>query len=430
MPQNTCEIIAVYNALLRDYMEWGMQLVLSGLNKIVKYIASTIIGLLALAIVVVLITVLTKVYENSGNVKNDVYVLEVKDCAGVSDDRRNCFVTASDEHTFLFSEHVIYGYSEGKLITVKDLGQEDIEYMVATDKYLIYYTGDAITYRINIETREEDILFEDLFVDGIYVNGNDYFISGGGSHKEENKETYFHETYLFEDDEIEGIKLGTYLEEYDEIEECLAGYELVLKGEYGNYTIYGGHKKGSTSNVLAFVQTEDELCLFGKQAVYLLDGRLLSFDGREYVFDGKSYEIQILYDERVGVFANLSTLYDDKIYALCQVGTGYTAGKPNPTRNKYDVLVQISPIDGEEKIIYKTDKTKSRIVGFDMPNNVIYLYNSDGEVCRTDLSTNEETVLMDGISEENRIYFEWCADRLFVFEEEDSFDYKFIGAVQ
>ena len=329
----------------------------SGLNKILKCIASTIIALLALVTVVVLTTALIKFYGSSGNVKNDVFVLEVKDRAGLSDDRRNCFVTASAERIFLFSEHVIYEYSEGDLITVKDLGQEDIEYMVATDKYLIYYTGNAITYRINIETGEEDILFEDLFVDGIYVNGNDYFISGGGSHKEENKETYFHETYLFEDDEIEGIKLGTYLEEYDEIEECLAGYELVLKGEYGNYTIYGGHKKGSTSNVIAFVQTEDGLCLFGKKAVYLLDGRLLSFDGREYVFDGKSYEMQILHNESVGVFASLSTLYDDKVYALCQVGNGYTAGKPNPISNKYDVLVQISPTDGEEKIIYKTDRS-------------------------------------------------------------------------
>lgn len=410
-----------------------MQLVSLGFNKlfkkIIKGIGITVIALLTLIIVVVLTTILTKVFESSGNVKNDVYVLAVKDCAGLSEDRLSCFVTASSEHIFLFSENIIYEYSDGNIITVKDLGQEDIEYMVATDKYLIYYTGNAVTYRIDIETGKEVILFDNLFVDGIYVNGNDFFISGGGVYKENNKDTHFHETYLFENDDIEGKKLETYLEECNVTDECLAGYDVVLKGEYGNYTIYGGQKKGSSSNVIAFVQTEDGLCLFGKQAVYMLDGSLLSFNSREYVFAGKSYEMQILDDERVGVFASLSTLYDDKIYALCQVGNGYTAGKPNPIRNKYDALVQISPIDGEEEIIYKTDHTKNRIVGFDMSSNVIYLYNFDGEVCRMDLSTQKETVLMDGISKQNRLYFEWCADRLFVFEDDGSFNYKFIGAV-
>lgn len=411
-----------------------MQLVLLGLSKllkkIIKCIVLFIIALLGLIAVVILTTFLSKVFDGTGNVKNDVYVLEVKDCAGLNNDRPNCFVTASDDRIFLFSGHVIYEYSEGDLVAVKDLGEKNIKYMAATDKYLIYSTGDSRTYRLDIETKETIILFEYLIIDGIYVNGDDYFISVTGEYKDSDM-AYFSETYLFEDDETEGIKLGTYLEECDETEECLAGYEVVLKGEYENYTIYGGNKKGSSNNYMAFVQTQDGLCLLGKQAVYLLDGRLLSFDGREYVFDSKLYEMKILRDEVVGVFASLSTLYDDKIYALCQVGNGYTAGKPNPITNKYDALVQISPVDGEEKIIYKTDKTKCRIVGFDMPNNVIYLYNSDGEVCRMDLSTKEETVLMDGISGENQLYFEWCADRLFVFEEETAYgyNYKFIGAV-
>lgn len=80
--------------------------------------------------------------------------------------------------------------------------------------------------------------------------------------------------------------------------------------------------------------------------------------------------------------------------------------------------------------MYKTNGAKNRIVGFDMSTEVVYLYNSDGKVCCVDLATNQETILPDDVFGRNRLYFEWCGDRLFVFKDTGAFDYEFVGAVK
>lgn len=404
-----------------------MQSVSSGLSKFQKQVICTtaiVITLLAL------VMILPLVFRSTGNVKYDIYVLDVKDGGSQSVNTSEGFVAASSEHTFLFSGHIIYEYFDGKLDAVKDLGQENIQYMAVTDDYLIYYTtGSDMTYRMDIETREEIGILEYMVVDGIYVYGNDYFISVAGKYKDSER-TYFSETYLFEGDDVKGIKLETFLKENDVTTERLAGYEVMLKGEYGRYTIYGGRVHGSSTDMISFVETEDGLCLLENQAVYVFDGKLLSFGRNEYVLDGETYTLYTLREESVGVFASLTARYGDKIYTLYQVGTGYTAGKPNPITNKYDVLVQISPVEGKEDVIYKTNGAKERIVGFDMTKEVVYLYNSDGEVCSVDLETNQETVLLDNVFGRNRLYFEWCGDRLFVFKDTEAFDYEFVGAVK
>lgn len=383
-----------------------------------------IIGILFIIVVLFAMQHILVYSIRDNHINRDIYILSTKGSYEYSPTEKDNFVVANSEKIYICFADKVYEYVDDDNLNLFIKCEAKPTHMAVTDRYLIYSVTEFYTCRVDLESGHREYLLKDMEVGGIFVVDDDYFINVtgiyvGGDYNSANK------MYLFEGESTSAIEIP--LEGQEKCEDkSLAGYDEVLKYTYGEYDVYIGANPGRTSSAYKAVVDNGNINSFAREGVFFLDGKVISFFGGKYNIGQNHNELYSIEQGNIGVFGCMSSVYNDRIYSVVQVGKGYTAGAPNPASVKYDVLLEISP-DGHEDILYKTTK-KQRIVGYDIENNKVIVYQNNGNVYAIDLNDNEKTRLMKLGKADTSLYFEWINDRLFVFEEYEYNKFKLVGS--
>lgn len=379
-------------------------------KKIVKRILWFLLAILGIIIIfkvvsMGIVTFVAKEYSSQFvSVGRDVDIIKVNDSSV------NCnysMVESNGERTFISSDNVIYEWiSDDELVEIKKLDSY-VKAMGVTEKYLILTIHNGGTYRIDIDSWVETELLLDKSVDNVIVAGDDYFLVQSGEYIDDDYRSH-RNLYMFTGEDTKGVEIPLG-ESFKMSNEKFFGYDEVIECERGEYTIYSG------DNRYIAIKKDNEIYSLVDDAQFLVGGNIVSFGDKGYVYGGKKQNIIIEDYKRYGIFSQMSMMYNEEVYSVIQVGTGYKAGSPNPDKVYCDILMSISPKIGKEKLIYKTDDA-SRIVGFDIKKDLVILYNKNSQVCSLNLETKEKKILMQLQKNSTPLLFQWSRGRLFVFE--------------
>ncbi len=389
-----------------------------------KKIVLCIIGILFI-IATILVMQHILVYSIRDNyISRDIYILSTKGSYEYSPTEEDDFVVANSDKIYICLEDKVYEYVDDDKLNLLVECEAKPTHMAVTDRYLIYSVTELYTCRVDLENGHREYLLKDMEADGIFVVDDDYFIKVAGIYTDGDYNSV-NEMYLFEGESTSAIEIP--LEGQEKCDDkSLAGYDEVLKYTYGEYDVYIGANPGRTSSAYKAVVKDGNINSFAREGVFFLDGQVMSFFSGRYNIGQNHNELYSIKQRNIGVFGCMSSVYNDRIYSVVQVGKGHTAGAPNPASVKYDVLLEIS-CDGNENILYKTAK-KQRIVGYDIENDKVIVYQNNGNVYAIDLEDNEKTKLMKIGKGKTSLYFEWADDRLFVFEEYGYSEFRFVGS--
>lgn len=356
------------------------------------------------------------------DVGRDINILSVYGSHGDAGALTERLAVSNGKDTFIYDDGCLCQYiDDDNIITIKVLGEQRLDTMAITDKYLLYYTYGH-TYRYDIETGEEVSILDDIYVEQITAIDNTFFITTDHIGSDSPLEIYNY-LVILEGDDVKGIEIpiDTPQQEYGETHiEFISMYTTV----YEEYCIYIGDMPGSRNSVLA-VEKDGELYSFWKDAIFIVDGHMVTMDDGRYMYNGVSYGIQGIREEKMRHYACMSSQYNDDIYTVVRKGTGYTMEYANPIAVEDEYLVKISPTCCTEEVLYKADN-KTRIVGFNVETNKVYLINDKDLIYMQDLETNAKENIVKLDSSVGKLYFEWCNNKLFVFEYDDG--YKLIGS--
>lgn len=359
---------------------------------------------------------------------NSVLVMSVKDSIGFLTAPPNMDLTCENSKTiYIALEHGIYEYCDGSLTLIHAL--EDKKYAVSvacTEKYLIYMDNEYDTFRLDLSTGEKTQLFERKAVD-IFAFEDDFFVKMY-TPQEENSA---YKLYIFEGDSLDKVELSPFLKNGVQ-------YDSYIKGKYKDYELFGYYDSEFNSYYSRIVKLKGkQICQ--EDATYYINDSILNFgfkDGRcmNYYYDNQSYEIKALKDfseYKYCIYGAFSTVYNDKLYTMVQFGTGGRYyGEPNPSYSGGDAIICLSPLQETDSMIYKTEDSYERIVGFDIEADVVYVYNDEyAEIRKVDMSTGEYAVIRDNLPTDTILHFEWCGDKLFIIDNCGYVYYTFVDAV-
>lgn len=357
-------------------------------------------------------------------IRRDIYILSTKGSYEYSPTEGENLVVANSDKTYICLEDKVYEYIDDDNLNLLIECEAKPTHMAVTDRYLIYSVAEYYTCRVDLKSGRREYLLKDMGVDGIFVVDDDYFIKVTGIYAD-GEYNSTNELYLFEGESTSAIEIP--LEGQEKCEDkSLAGYDEVLKYTYEEYDVYIGANPGRTSSSYKAVVKDENIYNFEREGVFFLDGHVVSFFSSRYNIGQNDNELYSIKGSNIGVFGCMSSVYNDRIYSVVQVGKGFTAGAPNPDMIMYDVLLEISA-DGYENILYKTTK-KQRIVGYDIEKNQVIIYQNNGKIYAISLENNNKTKLMELDKADANLYFEWADDRLFVFEEYEYSKFRFVGS--
>ncbi len=167
----------------------------------------------------------------------------------------------------------------------------------------------------------------------------------------------------------------------------------------------------------------------GNPLTVKLDNGILVFDkyyGTDYTFGGLQTDIyeQLLPEDakKDNEYHPLSvpetcTVYNNEIYMLYE----YVRDAHDDWEDGRDAIYKLNPNTGEVSLVYQVDAMPTRIAGYSIEKDVIYLLKFDG-VYQVNLEGNQEEKLLDINSGDgtydSRLYFEWCNGYLFVIEHD------------
>ncbi|MBO5390075.1 MAG: hypothetical protein J6A59_18435 [Lachnospiraceae bacterium] len=356
------------------------------------------------------------------DVGRDVSVLSVDGSHGEADEITDRFVVSNGKDTFIYDDGYLCEYiDDNNIIKIKEIGTEKLRHMAINDKYLLYGTYDH-TYRYDIESGEEISVLNNIYVEQIAAIDGTFFVETQYLKVGSEKKIYNKLLVLGEDaTQFVEIPIDEPQKEYDEAHiEGIPVYETV----YEDYCIYIGDVPGNTNDVLA-VEKNGEMYAFRAEAIFMIKAHMVTMDDGRYMYNGTSYGIDEIEGEEVRNFACLSSKYKDDIYTVVRKGRGHNMEDANPSSVKDEYLVKISPETNTTKVLYEANN-KTRILGFDVEANKVYLLNNKGLIYMQDLDTEEkaDVVKLDGSV--GNLYVEWCNDKLYVFEYNNG--YKLVGS--
>ena len=344
----------------------------------------------------------------------------------------SCFdsVCANDTDIYIYlDQDGIYRYvSDDKLELVKNLGDSYCQAIACTNCYIIFIDETGKPYRLDLKTKEElSLLDQEAY--RIYANGEDFFIEDSDGI-----------LWLFQGDSAEGVNIDQYMKTHCSLTE----EDSNVSCTYNDYTFYGSSKSEEISIFLIEKGNwqesagDYESCKLEDDIVYFTFHMEQAGEEREqtawcHYKDSKTAVLPDI-DMEEAFLNNLSVVNDNKIYSLVKYGMEFK--EPVGWYPTKEALLMVSPTDhAENSCIFSVDIDHERIIGMDIENNRIYLYNagssvSGGKIYEVDITNNEKTLLKKDIDNTGILHFSWEGDRLFIMKESGTGRFSLVGTVK
>ncbi len=267
----------------------------------------------------------------------------------------------------------------------------DAEYTIwsycIAEPYLFYTYSEEGIYkvnRLNLQTKENSLMFENQIGGNIYLNIENNYI------------------YITVEETGIGGDTGIY------------AYRCPLNGDFiTDYEETNDYYKTS----YGFSTDEEQRVNLGKKSVIIRRNWKDDEIPYSYQVEGKDEQSITCFEE--SEYRN-SALYQQY---MCQedestiIGLINVSGDPrvsvqlSQNQIKRDILFSLNVDTGENKILYDTKNNRTRIIGYD--KGVIYLFKNNYKIYSLSLKDGKETELMS-IPKSDDIVFDWCENYLIV----------------
>lgn len=335
---------------------------------------------------------------------------------------------SNEQDDYYYSNGIIYKYgnsienSEPIVDTIKVSGVEKLypTNIAVTNNYL-YFIIDGKLFRTDLYTRETDSLFPELtgrFDDvaadkeGVFISyftdiSRIYWLDDG---KKDWGNTIDLQKILLEGRKVQNIK-------------DFNNYVIPFK----NYLMLGDDYWGidNIQVISVFLQEDDRIILASNgsaEEYFMLDGIIygLKLDGYYTIDNSTIYPISALADYDSVHFSWLPGHYvveDKKLYILIQYAKPPHVINPNQDSNYFDALIEVDPIAGDSKVLFKTKSNMPRIVAYE--EGFVYLFR-EYQISSYNLATGEEKKLAD-LPEKDSLIFDCVNGKIFVYEWETAY---------
>lgn len=338
----------------------------------------------------------------------------ISDVAGSN---TNHIMASNGKETFVYVDGNICKYiDDNNIVIIKEMNGEDLRHICVSDKYLVYDTYSQ-TYRYDIATGKEIKLLENISIDYIACIDNVFFVKTDTSELYTENKNYNY-LIVYEGDDTEGVKIDVDVPDESYGENHIENIPM-YKSTYKDYSIYIGYMTYNEMDVIA-IEKDGVMHSFREEAIFMVDNHMVTMDLGKYKYNNQTHNIKAIQEDSMKYFACMSCLYNDDIYVVTREATGHTRFDTAPDAVEEDYLLKISPKDGREYVLYKADK-ETRIVGFNIEKNKIFLINKEGQIYMQDLTSGAKENITKVEDEKLTLYFKWCNDRLFIFGHNQEF---------
>ncbi|ROR31458.1 hypothetical protein EDD66_10174 [Mobilisporobacter senegalensis] len=336
-------------------------------------------------------------------------------------------ICSNEKDDYYYSNGNIYKYgnsiesSEPIVNTIEVSGSDELHptNIAVTNNYL-YFIIDGKLFRTDLHTKETDSLFSELtgrFVDvaadkeGIFVS---YF-------------TNISRIYWLDDGKKEWdtvIDLQKLLLEGKQVQNIYDFNNYVKP--FMNYLLLGDDYLGTDNIRVTTVFLQNDRIIFvnnGGMEEYFMLNRIiygLTLDGYYPIDNSTTCSISALYDYEIGQYNWLPGHYvveDKKLYLLVQYAKPPKVVNPHQSDSIFDALIEVDPITGDSKELFKTKSNMPRIVAYE--KGFVYLFR-EYQISSYNLATGEEEKLAD-LPESNSLIFDCVNGKIFVYRWETKY---------
>lgn len=337
---------------------------------------------------------------------------------------------------YVYSDGIIYRYnnsiedSEPMVDTAKVSKTNDLNPLdfAATNNYL-YFIIDWKLYRTDLKTKETIQLFsesEEIFGDVVSEKDGVYITIDSKTEP----------TYWLEDGNTDFKSLFKIQDLFSKDEKFLniRGYNNYVS-LYRNKLILGDDRLGSNNiQIIGFFSKTDNKTIYlnGRAADdhFILAGKIynLTKDGYYEIGSQNIYPITALseYDDsRFSLVPGHYVVENNKLYILVQCAKPPKVVNPHQSDSIFDSLIEVDPISGNSKELFKTKSNMSRIVAYE--EGIVYLFR-EYQISAYNLETEEEEKLAD-LPERDSLAFDCVNGKILVYERESVY-YSLVAVVK
>ncbi|ROR28615.1 hypothetical protein EDD66_104202 [Mobilisporobacter senegalensis] len=253
---------------------------------------------------------------------------------------------------------------------------------VAAEKDGVYITIDSInesTFWLNDGEKDWNLLFkiQDLFSKDVrFKNINNYY----------NYTCYYRDKLILGDDRLGSDRMQ------------ING----IFSETDNKILY--KNTGSPDN--QFILKDKIYCL--------------TWNGYYEIGSQDIYSITAISDFKNSRFSWVPGHYvveNDKLYLLVQYAKPPKVINPHQSDSIFDAIIEVDPIAGDSKVLFKTKSNMPRIVAYE--EGIVYLFR-EYQISSYNLATGEEQKLAD-LPEKDSLTFDCVNGKIFVYERETAY---------
>ncbi|ROR31459.1 hypothetical protein EDD66_10175 [Mobilisporobacter senegalensis] len=342
--------------------------------------------------------------------------------------------TGTDD--YFYSDGIIYKYhntiedSEPIVDTVKVSKAYELNPLgfEATRNFL-YFIIDWKLYRTDLKTKETIQLFSEVkepFAD--VVSGGD------GVYIAIDSENEF--TFWLED----GEKDWKSLHKIQDLFTKDSRYQNI--NDYYNYVcsyryklILGDDRLGSNRFQIngIFSEKDDKMIYINTRSPdnqFMLKNKLycLTRDGYYEIGSQDIYPITAISEFKNSRFTWVPGHYvveNDKLYLLVQYAKPPKIVNTNQRDSIFDAIIEVNPIAGDSKVLFKTKSNMPRIVAYE--EGIVYLFR-EYQISAYNLVTGEEEKIAD-LPERDSLTFDCVSGKIFVYERKSGY-YSLVAVVE
>ncbi|ROR28617.1 hypothetical protein EDD66_104204 [Mobilisporobacter senegalensis] len=335
---------------------------------------------------------------------------------------------SNEKDDYYYSNGIIYKYgnsiesSEPIVDTIKVSGVEKLypTNIAVTNNYL-YFIIDGKFFQTDLHTKETEALFPELtgrFVDvaadkeGIFIS---YFTNISRIYWMDDGKKEWDKVIDLQKMLLDGKKTQNI---YD-----FNNYVTLFK----NYLILGDDHLGidDIRVTSVFSQTKDNILMKNNGSAkeyFMLDGIIygLKLDGYYLIDNSTIYPISALADYDSVHFNWIPGHYvveNKKLYILVQYAKPPKVVNPHQSDSIFDAIIEVDPIVGDSKVLFKTKSNMPRIVAYE--EGFVYLFR-EYQISSYNLATGEEKKLAD-LPEKDSLIFDCVNGKIFVYEWETAY---------
>ncbi|ROR31460.1 hypothetical protein EDD66_10176 [Mobilisporobacter senegalensis] len=335
---------------------------------------------------------------------------------------------SNEKEDYYYSNGIIYKYgnsieSSEPIVNTYEVpgGEEYYPTNIAVTNNYLYFIIDGKLFRTDLLTKKTDSLFSELTgrFDDVAADKTGIFVS------------YFTDIsriYWLDDGKKEwgnAIDLQKILSEGEKVQNINDFNNYITT--FNNYLILGDDHLGidNIRVTSAFSQKENRINLgnFGSAEEYfVLNGMIygLTLDGY-YPIDNSSIKYISALDNYDSVHFNWKpghyVVENDKLYLLVQYAKPPKVVNPHQSDSIFDALIEVDPITGDSKELFKTKSNMPRIVAYE--KGFVYLFR-EYQISSYNLATGEEEKLAD-LPENDSLIFDCVNGKIFVYRWETKY---------